>query len=1265
MAPWDTTKIHSQLRLTSYNLAQLQDRHHQTSSITKHDVAALIRQAEISAARRKTEKLIQDDRFSVLIERLEFYCNLLLERFPEVCQTIDIESDSPVLEAVRTLMFVAPQIGLRDVMILRDMLVQIYGLELYRLVIQDYVNRIPSQIVDTLDGRPPSVTQVDAYMGAIAEEFDVNWSAPLLPKQRASALSKILDQNAFPRMVDLEELRKICLQGVPLQPPWLRPRVWKLLLGTLSPQKDFWEVDAHSKRQSYYDLARPLLHRLNTQSRPKTPLSTLDASLSSLAKSLTTLPPELDVDLDLSPLCPFDEVAPEGLKIEVAGAVDERVRLIQEHDSDANNGPNAASELRLKSANMPSLPMPQISVSSPTSVSKDDINPEASIRTIHSQITRNHTTSLLRLMYIHMALHPSASTVYLTSLVIPLYVTMIQEIEPAELAHVEADTFWLLTELWGDVGELVEDQEGRAWMSKFGQRLAWADAELSEYLMRKGLDPSMPHYSYRWLAPLLTRTLPFPSILIIWDALFTQTTRTSDQNAKLEFFLDICTGMLINARIKLFRLDKANSRSPGLWGDVDMAIATPSLTVDPEEVFIQGMILLQAYPVNELGGTERIIEIAADLQQRNYLERKAFRTPGLGEQLRGKVWSKFIAKAVPAEPPIPESNESEGTPSPEWPDSGAEGEDDVTETTGSALLGRLGSTVWRGITNQSSMDVPTSPLIHGSPIHPLSPASSSVILPSSPTSVARIGSRLGNSIWRGFTNQSAMDAPPSPVESSMHSSRPEFEDPASPLPKSSFWSYTGKLRDSDAAASLAKTSTNWTARASTLWQTSPSSTVSSPEFTTHRTRPDSLGTSSKTWTDVLPRRGSLPSNYKDYFPPPRPNFRESRYFPPGGYSVTSSPSMSAVALPSTPALLAKGKSSLASLTSSAKSTPKSVPRPLLLSSSSLITPSNPRRSTRSPAPVAPSSCSRDSMSSASSTSAPLSVARQSASERDSETGDGRLVPLRRTISSRPLRTPSLGVTRQNTKERPKKQLSSRNEQGSLDESFSSTERRASSGESATRGWGRVELPDSPSTLFSTPPPKTPTTLMGSSDIHINGNTDRPTVSGACRGVVTVPVPDKGPGRKKSWNGGSGPPASPLEATSDSSTSQDNPPPIRSKRYGQRPINLRLKSSDGDLNRSSQAGMIHVETRNISDSASLAPDSLSDVTANTPRANEFPSPNSPGRAARIQKDSRSPRRAQRKGDLPAKGSGGEEGDDEGYDDFLSAYESEDGAQAVAG
>jgi hypothetical protein len=84
---------------------------------------------------------------------------------------------------------------------------------------------------------------------------------------------------------------------------------------------------------------------------------------------------------------------------------------------------------------------------------------------------------LERLLYLHNAINPANSSSHAASILVPLYSAMLQEVEVEDLAHVEADTFWLLESIVAELSEVDEDG-GQRWMAKLAQRLAWADYDL-------------------------------------------------------------------------------------------------------------------------------------------------------------------------------------------------------------------------------------------------------------------------------------------------------------------------------------------------------------------------------------------------------------------------------------------------------------------------------------------------------------------------------------------------------------------------------------------------------------------------------------------------------------------------------------------------------------------------------------------------------------------------------------------------------------------
>ncbi|KAJ1310832.1 hypothetical protein OPQ81_009350 [Rhizoctonia solani] len=170
--------------------------------------------------------------------------------------------------------------------------------------------------------------------------------------------------------------------------------------------------------------------------------------------------------------------------------------------------------------------------------------------------------------------------------------------------HVEADTFWLFVELMGELGSVVADPgdwslppvasgsgEGvRGVMSRLSDRLKWADARLWEDMVKKSLDPKLPYFSYRWVACLLAQDLPLTALLPTWDTLFAQDPSTPETNPKIEFLINVCVALLLEEEED---------------DDVPLGMIQPqSLGANPmsmNEAFVQGMLLLQRYPLESVG----------------------------------------------------------------------------------------------------------------------------------------------------------------------------------------------------------------------------------------------------------------------------------------------------------------------------------------------------------------------------------------------------------------------------------------------------------------------------------------------------------------------------------------------------------------------------------------------------------------------------------------------------------------------------------------
>ncbi|KAL5511636.1 hypothetical protein ACEPAH_4853 [Sanghuangporus vaninii] len=1318
-ASWDPTRAKAQIRLAAQRLGQLQDRKDSLAHITSKDIATLLGQRNVSLARTKAQNLMNEDAVSNAMEVLEMYCALVLERFSEL-EKDELKLNPSMVEAVPTIIYAAPFTECQELLVVRGILMDRLGPDFSQSALYNSDGHVSQRIIRLMHASL-SADDIDAYLFNIARRFGVDWKPRMKTEQKLAILSEMLDASDIMGTVDLVKLREIASSGIPVDPSWLRPRVWKLLLGITPLMKAQWESESRKKREGYYDLIRRLLVNIAELPPPSTPLSPPDKSLLALVESLSRVPAHLfrglEDEIEQSPACPLHEFASPDIKIGCASALDERLQFVQDQSPKDNDDESFSStpEIRLDSGSAPTSPQEKTSFTL-SEVAQGASQQQSKTLSISSALSPKvfrsipahpfHISALLRLLYIHKSLNPGSESPHLASLLVPLYTVMNQEAEPAEAAHAEADTFWLFEVLIREVSELDETEGGLVWMKKFRERASMADHELLEDLTLKGLDPGLPQYSYRWLAPVLSHTLPLPAVLMAWDALFAQADMTRQSNPRLEHLLDICTAMLVRARAQLLLLGKGGRKSPSLWDVEPSGVARQTLRPwELGDAFMEGMTLLQNYPIENAGGMERILQVAGDIliQREQLTKPPQNQNPGLGAMIRDKVWRGITNQsAVEVENNSPEDSDEETEDETE-----TEIENDrarsntVTQSSAnnSGWSSFLKTTVIRGITNESAMDPEsprTSPLPSPTrPSHNLSPA-----------------------------------APSSPL--------PE-EKPSSlvvPSAGSGLWGYAEKLRRSDMAAKLAKASTNLSAKALDAW-TSRNAVV------------HGASTSEKQQVAINPetslprlgngrngiRHGSMPNIHhpEPYSPPPRPAF----FKPPRDTRIFSSDEINSLKIPDSPesgnsslsasTLSAGGHTRAGSLASvlpswasgqsrSSSKSPKptkSAPKPLLLSASSLVTAGSVSHVSRSvnstPTPrnldwsdvrsskVLPSSRRHD--SEFSETSVSPRTSNHSASPKtalsgwDSDQSVSRVVRLNRQSIS-PM-APAFRINRSSSRN---PSVSSQSEFGALHYKTASEYRSASEGSPratngrivedftrGTRSWDRIS-PDSPSTLPSSPPPRTPVSNSGlvQSSIRVaNAERQRGSLVLSESGFSGLDAPPQG---KRASRKPSSPTVVAAGDTSDSSIPSASPlsrntPRVRTKRLNGtkvRPPSLRTRSPEGRGASISMPGQ--------SPSSLAAPDLDSELDmATTPRAQQFPStsptdaqaPRSPRRrkismegperrrkmsgetngtrTRKISTESRSTRT--RKISDSRRDSHANDGDDEGYDELLSAYESE--------
>lgn len=1211
---WDSASVKSQLRQTSQRLGQAQAKNDSQASITRTDIATLIQRGNVSLAREKAEKLITDEAYNDLLEELEMQIGVLLEYFHELERGGNLMS--PVLvEAASTIIYASPYIYSKDLDAIRTILVDHLGPHFAHSAAGNRDHHVPSRVLEHIFTPVPSASQLDAYLRDIADGYGVVWSPGHARQDLVNILSEYLDPAADPE-VDILQLRKLCLRGIPDEPIWLRPRIWKLLLGTLPKIKSSWKVDAAKQRDAYYDLVRRLLQPF---SEPSEVPALNDDNLLNAYKQLSGLSRDVFALLEDEPesfkQCPLHEASPEAIRIPFAGALEARLQLLQTQEKEGMEL-LPTPEIRLE----PGVDItPGISLTPSDSNSNDSETPNASRtllpsrRRIFGDAHPVHCASLLRLLYLHNAINPGNFAYHAPSFMVPLYSVLMQEVDVEDLAHLEADTFWLLEAMVAEFSGL-EDEGGNVWMKLFSERVAWADFDLSIDLERRGLDPALPHYSYRWLMPVLTHTLPLSSLFLVWDMLFSSPERERDASPKIESLVDICTSMLLRAKNHLSRLGNARQGTHSLWtNDVDHSYrpqASPS-PLNGNDAFMEALSFLQVYNLKYVGGVERILQTAFELSQRREKEAlpSAYPPVSLANQLRANIWKGFsLQQPSPSKlvPPLPKP-------------SGDHDLNDGSDTDTSA-----------GTSYQSTFT-----------------------------------SQITTSLWRGITNQTAMEGSPSPPPSPDPATHVATDQDHNAQAVSSIWGYAEKLKDSDAVASLSKVSSNWRAKGLlSSWGISASPPTGAPELKANST-PGTF--------ESVARRGSLAISPPRIFSPPPadPSFPKK----PEDFSA-----------PNNKGLMEKTKS-LISIVSPPASATKSAPKPLLLNSSSSVV-SGLKTSNGHPRSASAGDMSmpdtdewadvmrlkrqhfhRDSQSSISSLSPSDILGRgmkSSRSDRDSDTGGSRIVALnRRSIS--PM-APNFRVT----PSRP----SSRNSSISSDIHSPPLHTKSPLQLSSSRDYLPPTLglaTHSSSGQIITSPPGTSSTMASFSSRETE---DSDTTSNE--------LPSS---KKPSWKKS-------IERTDSEDTHNSGPigalgrsPRLRSKRHP-RPANLQIHDT--------QRARIAAEQKTPSPSNLTVEWPIDDQdSVTTPKAGSFDSDDyisvssgtmkSPRRSRKISsngqdrlpknsselEDERRTRKiptlhrtrkvSTESRDVPKgrRESAAEEGDDEGYDDLLSAYESEDG------
>ncbi|KAH9920202.1 DUF292-domain-containing protein [Epithele typhae] len=173
MAPWNAAKAKAQsqrriVRLGVQRLRTLQEKKLAQAKASRRDIALLLEKGRLETARIKTENIINEDIYVELLELLELYCELLIARFGLLDQSTR-EPDPGVSEGVCAIIFAAPRTELKELHVLRDILMHKFGRDFALAVIENRDGCVSDRVARKLDIATPSTALVDAYLSEIAK----------------------------------------------------------------------------------------------------------------------------------------------------------------------------------------------------------------------------------------------------------------------------------------------------------------------------------------------------------------------------------------------------------------------------------------------------------------------------------------------------------------------------------------------------------------------------------------------------------------------------------------------------------------------------------------------------------------------------------------------------------------------------------------------------------------------------------------------------------------------------------------------------------------------------------------------------------------------------------------------------------------------------------------------------------------------------------------------------------------------------------------
>jgi vacuolar protein sorting-associated protein IST1 len=166
----------------------VQQKDEAVSKQQRRAMAQLLEAGKIESARIRVENIIRTDILTELHEILELYCELLLAR---IGMMEGKECDPGLEEAVKSIMYAAPRIDVKEVQQIRLLLAEKYGKEFALEATENIDGKVAEKVVRKLSVTPPAQALVNGYLEEIARTYGVNW-----PRKPPGDAPKFVDDDS-------------------------------------------------------------------------------------------------------------------------------------------------------------------------------------------------------------------------------------------------------------------------------------------------------------------------------------------------------------------------------------------------------------------------------------------------------------------------------------------------------------------------------------------------------------------------------------------------------------------------------------------------------------------------------------------------------------------------------------------------------------------------------------------------------------------------------------------------------------------------------------------------------------------------------------------------------------------------------------------------------------------------------------------------------------------------------------------------------------